>query len=318
MKEHIITKNSAGQRLDKYLCKAIPNLPLSLMHKYCRLKRIKVNGKKTDQAYRLVEGDSIQLYINDEFFEVPRTEEAYLRVSDQIDIVYEDENILLVNKPVGMVVHEDESGTNDTLINRIKSYLYKSGKWDPDDSPFAPSLCNRIDRNTQGIVIAAKTAEALRILNEKIKEREIDKYYICIVHGTPKPQSGVLKNFLRRDKQEKRVFVDKDRSRGALTAETEYKVLSSKNGLSLLRCRLLTGRTHQIRAQLAAAGHPLVGDTKYGTAAQNKEYPFKGQTLCSYKLIFNFKSDAGCLSYLTGRSFEIKNIDFKEWFLQNF
>lgn len=317
MKEHIITKNSAGQRLDKYLTKAIPNLPQSLMHKYFRLKRIKVNGKRTEQSYRLVEGDAVQLYINDEFFETPRAEEAYLKVSDQIDIVYEDENILLVNKPSGMVVHEDESGSADTLINRIKAHLYRNGEWDPDDSPFAPSLCNRIDRNTQGIVIAAKTAEALRILNNKIKEREIDKYYICIVHGTPKQKSGILKNFLRRDTNEKRVFIDKDRSRGALTAETEYTVISSKNGLSLLRCRLLTGRTHQIRAQLAAAGHPLVGDTKYGTAAQNRNLPFKGQTLCSYKLIFNFKTDAGCLSYLNGRSFEIKNIDFKEWFMQN-
>jgi 23S rRNA pseudouridine955/2504/2580 synthase len=215
-----------------------------------------------------------------------------------------------------MVVHEDESGKDDTLINRIKSHLYKSGEWNPDDSPFTPSLCNRIDRNTQGIVIAAKTAEALRILNDKIKNREIDKYYICLVHGTPSPSKGILRNYIRRDTVEKRVYIDKDRSRGALTAETEYTVLSSKQGLSMLRCRLLTGRTHQIRAQLAEAGHPLVGDTKYGKAQQNKNLPFKSQTLCSYKLIFSFKTDAGCLSYLTGRSFEIKNIDFRDWFLQ--
>ena len=318
MKEHIITKNSAGQRLDKYLSKAIPSLPQSLMHKYFRLKRIKVNGKRVEASYRVVEKDTVQLYINDEFFDATIAENAYLRVSDVIDIVYEDENILLVNKPAGMVVHEDESGKDDTLINRIKAHLYRTGEWDPDDSPFAPSLCNRIDRNTQGIVIAAKTAEALRILNEKIKEREIDKYYICLVHGTPKSSKGTLKNFLRRDTNEKRVFIDKDRSRGALTAETEYNVISSKGGLSLLRCRLLTGRTHQIRAQLAAAGHPLVGDTKYGTAAQNKGLPFKGQTLCSYKLTFSFKTDAGILSYLTGRSFEVNKIDFRDWFLQNF
>ena len=317
MKEHFITKNSAGQRLDKYLTKALPSLPQSLMHKYFRLKRIKVNGKRTDPSYRLLENDTVQLYINDEFFEENRLEDAYLRVSDAIDVVYEDDNILLVNKPCGMVVHEDESGKDDTLINRIKSHLYRSGEWDPCDSPFTPSLCNRIDRNTQGIVIAAKTAEALRILNERIKEREIDKYYICLVHGTPKTQKGILKNYLRRDTKEKRVFIDKDRSRGALTAETEYTVLSSKKGISMLKCKLLTGRTHQIRAQLAAAGHPLIGDTKYGTAAQNKNLPFKGQTLCSYKLIFNFKSDAGTLSYLNGKSFEIQNIDFRDWFLQN-
>ena len=318
MKEHIITKNSAGQRIDKYLSKALPSLPASLMHKYFRLKRIKLNGKRCEPSEKLCENDVLQLYINDEFFAEPDAESAYKRVSDVIDIVYEDDNILLVNKPAGMVVHEDESGKDDTMINRIKAHLYNNGQWDPLDSPFAPSLCNRIDRNTQGIVIAAKTAEALRILNEKIKEREIDKYYLCLVHGTPKAPKGVLKNFLRRDTTEKRVYVDKDRSRGALTAETQYNVIASKNGLSLLRCRLLTGRTHQIRAQLAEAGHPLAGDTKYGTAAMNRGLPFKYQALCSYKLVFAFKTDAGVLNSLNGRSFEVENIDFKDWFYKNY
>ena len=317
MKEHKITKNSAGQRVDKYLSKALPSLPPSLMHKYFRLKRIKLNGKRCEPSAKLCENDLLQLYINDEFFDAPDTESAYTRVSDVIDIVYEDDNILLVNKPAGMVVHEDESGKDDTLINRIKAHLFRNGQWDPEDSPFAPSLCNRIDRNTQGIVIAAKTAEALRILNEKIKEREIDKYYLCLVHGTPKAQKGVLKNYLRRDTAEKRVYIDKDRSRGALTAETQYNVIASKGGLSLLRCRLLTGRTHQIRAQLAEAGHPLVGDTKYGTAALNRGLPFKHQALCSYKLVFAFSTDAGVLNYLNGKTFEVENVDFRDWFLKN-
>ena len=158
MKEHIITKNSSSQRLDKYLSKALPSLPPSLMHKYLRLKRIKVNGKRAEASTRLCEGDTVQLYINDEFFEVQDANDAYTRVSSELQIVYEDENIMLVNKPVGMVVHEDESNSPDTLINRIKAHLFRSGEWDPEISPFAPALCNRIDRNTQGIVIAAKTA----------------------------------------------------------------------------------------------------------------------------------------------------------------
>ncbi len=314
MKEQIISENSANQRLDKYLSKALPSLPQSLMHKYLRLKRIKLNGKRAEANTRLKCGDVLELYINDEFFDTTPRDDAFLHVSDVIDTVYEDENILLVNKPAGMVVHDDESGKPDTLINRIKAHLYRNGEWDPADSPFAPSLCNRIDRNTQGIVIAAKNAEALRIINEKIKQREIDKYYLCLIHGTPKQKEGVLKNFLRRDTDEKRVFIERDRKDGALSAETEYRVLASKNSISLVRCRLKTGRTHQIRAQFAAAGHPLVGDTKYGTQAMNKGLPFKFQALCSYRLLFSFKTDAGSLNYLSGKNFEINKIDFTDWF----
>ena len=314
MKEQIISENSADQRLDKYLSKALPSLPQSLMHKYLRLKRIKLNGKRAEASTRLKCGDVLELYINDEFFESSPRNDAFLHVSDVIDTVFEDENILLVNKPAGMVVHDDESGKADTLINRIKAHLYHSGEWDSADSPFAPSLCNRIDRNTQGIVIAAKNAEALRIINEKIKQREIDKYYLCLIHGTPKQRDGVLKNYLRRDTDEKRVFIERDRKDGALSAETEYHVIASKKNISLVRCRLRTGRTHQIRAQFAATGHPLVGDTKYGTQAMNRGLPFKFQTLCSYKLVFSFKSDAGALEYLKGKSFEIKSIDFADWF----
>ncbi|MBQ7623753.1 MAG: RluA family pseudouridine synthase [Clostridia bacterium] len=313
MKEHIISENSANQRLDKYLTKALPALPQSLLYKYLRLKRIKVNGKRADAPLKLKAGDVVTMYINDEFFEKDENT-SYKHACDVLDIIYEDENVLLVNKPAGLVVHDDETGDPDTLINRIKAHLYNVGEWEPGASTFVPSLCNRIDRNTAGIVIAAKNAETLRILNEKIKAREINKYYLCLVFGTPKPEKGVLKNYLRRDEGEKRVFIESDRRGGALTAETEYAVLSSKKGISLVRCRLKTGRTHQIRAQFAAAGHPLVGDTKYGTAAQNRGLPFKHQALCSYKTVFSFRTDAGILSYLKDKAFEVKNVDFKEWF----
>lgn len=315
MKELIIQQNDAGQRLDKFLTKALPALPPSLLHKYIRLKRIKLGGKRVELNYRLQEGDTLQLYINDEFFESPAPEEVWRRVTPRLDIVYEDEHILLVNKPVGLVVHEDESQTPNTLINQIKAYLYQSGQWDPArEQSFTPSLCNRIDRNTGGIVIAAKTAAALRILNEKIRDRELSKYYLCLVHGRLSPASGTLKNYLRRDMDKKQVFVDKSKTRDNLTAMLRYKTLDTRGGFSLVECELLTGRTHQIRVQMAESGHPLVGDTKYGLAKYNQDIPFSHQALWSYRLRFDLPSPAGELSYLRGREFQVKEVPFLSWF----
>ena len=187
MREYYITKNDSGQRLNKFLEKAVPLLSGGMMHKYLRLKRIKVNNKRTEAAYKLTEGDSVQLYLNDEYFDAPKEEEAFRRIAKpRVRVVYEDEHILLADKAPGMVVHADEHGDTDTLIAHIQAYLFQSGAWNPDDAAsFAPALCNRIDRNTGGIVIAAKTAEALRILNDKIKDREMEKRYLCIVHGRP-------------------------------------------------------------------------------------------------------------------------------------
>ncbi|MGM9639466.1 MAG: RluA family pseudouridine synthase [Butyricicoccaceae bacterium] len=317
MKEFRINKNDAGQRLDKYLAKAVPLLPGGLMHKYLRLKRIKCNGKRCEAGQKLVEGDLLQLYINDEFFQASDSARAFLLASPEIDVVYEDDNILLVDKKPGMVVHEDESHSADTLINRIQAYLYKKGEWDPDlENSFAPALCNRIDRNTGGIVIAAKTAEALRILNEKIRSREIDKYYLCLVHGTPQPPKGTLKNYIARNTDEKRVYVSDTRTKDGLTAITDYRVLRSGKGLSLVECRLHTGRTHQIRAQMAHFGHPLAGDTKYGRIKDNRDLPFRYQALYSYKLVFAFETPAGCLEYLRGRVFTVEHIPFADYLNQ--
>ena len=317
MKEFTINKNDAGQRLDKYLAKAVPLLPGSLMHKYLRLKRIKLNGKRCEAGQKLVQGDILSLYINDEFFGRPDESTAYKTVKADIDIVYEDENILLVDKKPGVVVHEDESGSADTLIGRIQAYLFSKGEWDPEkENSFTPSLCNRIDRNTGGIVIAAKTAEALRILNEKIRDHEISKYYLCLVHGVPRPPKGTIKSFIRRDKKEKRVYVYDKPAPDALTAITDYRVISSGKGMSLVECLLHTGRTHQIRAQMAHIGHPLAGDTKYGTNRDNRGLPFKYQALYSYRLIFSFTTNAGRLEYLKGCEFKVKNVPFAD-FIKN-
>lgn len=314
MKSYSIMKNDAGQRVDKFLLKAVPRLPKNLMYKYIRLKRIKLNGKKCDIADRLVEGDTLDLYINDEFFS-KSCENDFLSVSANIDPVYEDDNILIVNKPCGLVVHEDDNNALDTLINRIKKYLYSKGEYDPGrESSFAPSLCNRLDRNTQGLVLAAKTAESLRILNRAVKERWLEKRYLCVVMGEPRPVKATLEGYLIKNEKDNTVRIYDSEIKGGKKILTGYEVLDSKSGLSLCEINLITGRTHQIRAHMAHIGCPLLGDGKYGINDLNRRYNVKTQALCAYKLKFLPEYDFGCLNYLAGREFEIKNIWFKEYF----
>ena len=318
MKEFTIGKNDAGQRLDRFLAKAVPLLPASLAQKYIRLKRIKCNGARAQRDTRLNEGDTLQLYINDEFFDTPREDNAYLTVSaPKLNIVYEDENILLVDKRPGLAVHpHDGAEYGRTLIDHIQAYLYQKREWNPrGENAFTPALCNRIDRNTGGIVIAAKNAESLRILNQKIKDRELTKRYLAIVEGKPKPESGSLKGYLFKDAKKNRVFVTDTPQPGAKSCQTNYKVLASQNGLSLVECELITGRTHQIRAQFAHAGHPLLGDGKYGKL--DKRFDRNYQALYSYRLAFTFCTEAGCLEYLNGKSFRVNDVDFvREYFPQ--
>ena len=316
MKELTIGRNDAGQRLDRFLAKAVPLMPASLAQKYIRIKRIKLNGKRAERDSRLNEGDVLQLYINDEFFDKPSQDNAYLTVATpKLSIVYEDEHVLLVDKRPGIAVHpHDGAEYGRTLIDHILSYLYQKKDWLPRaENAFTPALCNRIDRNTGGIVIAAKTAEALRVLNQKIKDREMDKRYFAIVEGIPKPREGSLKGYLFKDAKKNRVFVTDTPQPGAKTCQTNYKVLASGNGLSLVECQLITGRTHQIRAQFAHAGHPLLGDGKYGKL--DKRFDRNIQALYSYKLTFTFTTDAEGLAYLNGRTFQVETVDFvKEYF----
>ena len=311
MKEFRIGGNDAGQRLDRFLAKAVPLLPASLAQKYIRIKRIKLNNSRAERDTRLREGDVLQLYINDEFFDKPREDNAFLTVSTpKLSIVYEDDHILLVDKRPGLAVHpHDGAEYGRTLIDHIQAYLYQKKEWRPrEENSFTPALCNRIDRNTGGIVIAAKTAEGLRVLNQKIKDREMDKRYLAVVEGTPKPQQGSLKGYLFKDAKKNRVFVTDTPQTGAKSCQTNYKVLASREGLSLVECELITGRTHQIRAQFAHAGHPLLGDGKYGKL--DKRFDRNYQALYSYKLTFAFTTDAGELAYLDGKSFQVEQVDF--------
>lgn len=305
--------NDAGQRLDKFLSKTLKELPKSLMCKYIRKKCIKINGKKCDISTRLVEGDVLTFFIKDEFFETKYDEYDFLKAPVKLDIVYEDENIMLLNKKPGLLVHPDETYHFDSLIARVQHYLYDKGDYDPaDQHSFAPALVNRIDRNTCGIVIAVKNSESLRIMNQKMKDRELEKFYICKVVGHFKEKSGLLEDFLVKDEKKKRVFISKKRMPDSKIIRTQYRVISEDKSTSTLEVKLLTGRTHQIRAHMAFVGHPIVGDGKYGANKTNRALGLKYQALCSYKLSFNFKNDAGRLQYLAGKCFKVKDI----WFLK--
>ena len=314
MKEFTIGKNDAGQRLDRWLAKTLPLLPAPLAQKYIRLKRVKVNGKGSQRDVRLQLGDILQLYINDEFFEQPREENAFLSVfKPHLDIVYEDENLMLLNKRPGLLCHADEHEKVSTLITHIQAYLYQKKEWNPrDEHSFTPALCNRIDRNTGGIVIAAKNAETLRIINEKIRDREIDKRYLCVTLGRPRPPEGEVSCFLLKDEQKKQVSVYHRPVPGGKTAVTRYRTLETRGELSLLEVQLLTGRTHQIRATMADLGCPLLGDGKYGNGAANRRYGETRQALYSYRLTFDFPTDAGLLEYLRGRSFQVDHVPFRD------
>ncbi len=316
MKEFIINKNDSEQRLDKYISKAVPLLPQSLMYKYIRSKRIKVNGKRSEISYRLKVNDVVSMYINDEFFEEIKPKYDFLGAGKQLSVVYEDENIILVDKPSGLLSHPDEGNYTDTAITRVKRYLYEKGEYIPEaENSFAPALVNRIDRNTSGIIIAAKNAEALRILNEKLKNRELHKYYLCVVIGRLKKESGTIEGYLEKNEKQNKVYISEKSTDKSKYILTKYNVLGYKDGLSLLEVELLTGRTHQIRATFSHLGNPLLGDGKYGTNAQNKQFGgYKKQFLYSYKLVFDFKSDAGILNYLNNKEFEAKNVWFKKAF----
>ena len=311
MHELKIKKNDAGQRLDKFITKTL-DLPMSLLYKSIRLKKIKVNRKRAEAGTVLLEGDTVQCFLADSFFEGREESGSDLfAIKPHLNIVYEDENIILLDKRPGISVHEDEHSENNTLIMHVLAYLAQKGEYKPnEEQSFTPALCNRIDRNTGGIVIAAKTAEALRVMNEKIKLREIDKFYLAAVHGIPERSEATLTGYLLKDEKTNTVRVyDKNPPRNAKNIITKYKVIAKARDTALLEVELLTGRTHQIRAHLAHIGHPLVGDGKYGVNKADRERGYKYQALYSYRLRFAFKGEPTALEYLNGKEFKINKRD---------
>lgn len=315
MKEITINKNDAGQRLDKFLLKTFKNLPPSLMYKAIRKKNIKLNSKRCQPDSKLELGDTLAIYINDEFLEETYSKEEFLRAPRKLDVIYEDENILLINKKPGLIVHPDKNYHFDSLVARLQHYLYKKGEYNPqNENSFVPALVNRIDRNTGGIVIAAKNAETLRILNQKMKQRELKKFYLCIACGKFEKKADILTAYLEKDEKHNKVRIYKEPREGAKIIKTKYSVIAEISNFSLLEVELLTGRTHQIRAHLSFEGHPLLGDIKYGNPRANKEKGYTRQALYSYKLKFDFSTTSGILSYLNGNEFSVSDV----WFVNDF
>ena len=301
-----------GRRLDALLGELTHGLPQPLLYKFLRKGRVRVNGKRISQpGYRLQAGDRLECYLNDEFFQRPSPENAYLRVKPRFQVVYEDENILLADKYPGLLVLPDREEGVNTLEAQIQRYLYDRGEYRPGET-FPPALCNRIDRWTGGIVIAAKNQPALEEMLERIRLRQVQKTYWCVVLGHLPRREGTLTGYLFKDSKKSRVYVGDSPRPGAKQAVTHYRVLRANRELSLVEARLVTGRTHQIRAQFAAAGHPLLGDGKYGREPVNRRYHQSYQALYSREVTFAFPPGEGVLQYLSGRRFQVAQVPFEK------
>ena len=316
MKSIQVDRSWDGRRLTRFLQKAMPSATMGQIRRFLRLGRVKVDGRRADEETVLRESAVVDMYVEDEFFaEAERADPFYSKIRPKLTILYEDEQVMLLSKRAGLVCHPDEGEKVHTLLTYAQAYLYQKGEWNPK-TDFAPALCNRIDRFTAGIVILAKTQEALRAMDAKIRTHEVQKYYLCIVHGRMKYPEGTLRHWLTKKPEQKKVTVLRKNEPGSKEAVTYYQVIDERDGLTLCECLLGTGRTHQIRAQFAAIGHPLLGDNQYGQAKLNeKTGRVSGQALCAYRLIFDFEGDAGCLNGLNGLTVQVKDVPFvREYF----
>ena len=284
MKKLIVDKKYNNKKIMKYLQDHIENLSNNLFFKLLRKKDIKVNGKRINNNIIIFENDEIEIYIDDKLLEK----------NIDIDIVYEDSNILLINKPINIEV----TGTNS--LTSILHQKYNS-------SIFLPMPCHRLDRNTSGLILFAKNQKSLEILLNKFKKHEIEKHYLALVSGYPQKNEQTIISYLFKDRKKSMVYISKEPKKGYSKIITSYKLLKKNpNNTSLLDIEIETGKTHQIRAQLADIGLPIIGDGKYGDYEINKKFNCKTQKLMSYKIKFNFNSVSGILEYLNLKEFSLK------------
>ena len=311
MRELTVNENDAGQRVDKFIKKTLKQLPQNLMYKYIRNKKIKVNKKRCTIEQKLEAGDVLQCYIPEEFFDQP-IDYQFLEASRDLNIVYEDAHILIVDKPAGLLVHSDQPDDHDTLIDRIQAYLYDQQVYQPSlENSFAPALANRIDRNTSGLVLAAKDAASLRELNQLIKDRRIDKRYLCIVEGMlPKQQDALCMYHQKQDDNHAKIsMLPRD---GYKEVRMDYRVLDTSDAYSLVEVLLHTGKSHQIRACFSALHHPLMGDVKYGAKRSAWSY----QALCAYSLTFYPDESLKQLTNIGGKTVCLKANPISAYFYQ--
>jgi 23S rRNA pseudouridine955/2504/2580 synthase len=281
-----IGANEAGQRLDKFLRKWLKDVPLSAIYKSIRKGDVKVNGKKAKEKYSLLEGDILETR---EIITEDKKKKFNRINNDFLKITYEDQNILLVEKWPGVLVHSDKKSTDPTLTDYVLSYLFDKGDYSPENEiTFTPAPCNRLDRNTSGIVIYGKNFEALKLLNEMIRDRKIKKYYQAIVKGRIK--DGIYEAYISKDESENRSQVFKEEMKGTKKIATSVNTIQSCGIYSLVELELITGRSHQLRTHLSHLGNPILGDSKYGESKINNyfnnKYGLNYQFLYAYKVIF--------------------------------
>ena len=287
MKKLVVDKKYDGKKLNKFLLDNIPNLSYGLFCNTLRKKDIKINGKRTNKDITIFDGDEILVYISDELLDSMSSN------SVNLDIIYEDENILVINKPANIEV---------TGIDSLTSLIHKKY----ENSDFKPMPCHRLDRNTTGLILYAKNEESLNILLEKFKNHEIEKHYLALVYGVPSVDYKRIESYLFKDNKKSMVYISDTPKKGYVKIITSFSVLERKpDNTSLLDVQIETGKTHQIRAQLAHIGHPIIGDGKYGKNEINKKFRKNTQMLCSYSLKFNFKTDSDILNYLKNKKIKL-------------
>lgn len=294
METYVVTAADAGKRLDRFVAEKRPDLTRLFILKALRLKKIRRNGARAEGGDRLAAGDTITCAV---------LAPAPVR-TDGFSVVYEDDCILIADKRPGIPCEDRTGRETNTLEAQVGRYLAKKG-----ESAF---LCHRIDRNTEGLVVLAKDEKIRGALDAVIRDRLLSKSYLCVVVGQVQPRSGQLVGQIFKDAKKNRVYVTDHPVKGSKTAVTAYEVLDRRGELTLVKCRLLTGRTHQIRAQMAAAGWPILGDEKYGDREANRRWRERRQLLAAYALGFDVPSTTPGIGYLAGRRFCMKQVGFRE------
>lgn len=311
MREYVIDSRNSGMRLSRFVEKTAPSLPVSGLYKAIRTRRIKLNGKRCRPEDRLMEGDVVQLWLDESSFE-NRSLPDFMRASADLTVLYEDADTAVLYKPQGLSSHPYAGEYSDNLVARFLRHMYENGEYDPEAGGSSPALCNRLDRNTEGIVLAGKNHEAVKAINSLIKNGSIRKTYLAVTVSSP-PEDGIYEAWLLKDEKKNIVKVRSDEKEGWQKIITEFRTVSEKNGLWLVECILHTGRTHQIRAHLSFLNAPILGDTKYGNAEANRRHSAGKQYLTAYCIEIP-ENDNDVLRGISGRRFELESIPFADMF----